>query len=116
MQFCWNPRELMKFGLASQPGVWAGAMPADQPLRRICLVPSVNGVGGMVSFRSKLALGLTARSIGVSYSLADTPFDAVLVIGGTRDLLGLRSVKKAGIPVIQRLDGMNWIHRKRATG
>lgn len=85
-------------------------------LHRLCLVPNVRGVGGMVSFRSKLAHGLAERGIGVSYDLADQPYDAVLVIGGTRDLLGLRRVKKQAVPVIQRLDGMNWLHHKLPTG
>jgi glycosyltransferase involved in cell wall biosynthesis len=35
----------------------------------------------------------------------------VLVIGGTRDLAGLWRAKRQGIPVVQRLDGMNWLHR-----
>jgi hypothetical protein len=38
------------------------------------------------------------------------------VIGGTRDLHGLRRLKKRGVRIVQRLDGMNWIHRKRRTG
>jgi glycosyltransferase involved in cell wall biosynthesis len=48
--------------------------------------------------------------------LADTPYEAVLVIGGTRNLAGLWWVKRRGVPIIQRLDGMNWIHRKTRTG
>ena len=28
----------------------------------------------------------------------------------------LTALKRKGIPIIQRLDGMNWIHRKRFTG
>jgi glycosyltransferase involved in cell wall biosynthesis len=70
----------------------------------------------MVSFRDKLAKGLTARGIGVSYDLTDEPYQAVLVIGGTRDLPGIWRVKRQGIRVVQRLDGMNWIHRRKRTG
>jgi len=70
----------------------------------------------MVSFRGKLAKGLTERGIEVSFDLADTPYDAILVIGGTKNLAGLYRARRSGIPVVQRLDGMNWIHRKRATG
>lgn len=78
---------------------------------RICLVPQVSGVGGMVSFRHKLSDGLRRRGIQVSHSLDDRPLDAVLVIGGTRHLVGLWRLRRAGIPVVQRLDGMNWLHR-----
>ncbi|HEX9089985.1 MAG TPA: glycosyltransferase family 4 protein [Anaerolineales bacterium] len=70
----------------------------------------------MVSFREKLVKGLTARGIGISYDLSDEPYDAILVIGGTRDLIGLWRAKRNGVRIIQRLDGMNWIHRKRHTG
>ncbi len=80
-------------------------------VRRICLVPQVSGVGGMVSFRHKLSEGLRRRGIQVSYSLDDRPLDAVLVIGGTRQLVGLLRARRAGIPIVQRLDGMNWLHR-----
>ena len=80
-------------------------------LKRICLVPRTSGVGGMVSFQHKLAGGLQGRGIEVVYDLADEPYQVVLVTGGTRDLLGLRRARRRGIPVVQRLDGMNWLHR-----
>jgi glycosyltransferase involved in cell wall biosynthesis len=80
-------------------------------VRRICLVPQVSGVGGMVSFRHKLSEGLRQRGVQVSYSLDDRPLDAVLVIGGTRQLVSLLRARRAGIPIVQRLDGMNWLHR-----
>ncbi|MGE5223351.1 MAG: glycosyltransferase family 4 protein, partial [Omnitrophica WOR_2 bacterium] len=79
--------------------------------RRICMVPQVSGLGGMVSFRHKLSEGLARRGIRVSYSLSDRPLDAVLVIGGTRQLVGLLRARRVGIPIVQRLDGMNWLHR-----
>ncbi len=91
-------------------------MGITKPLKRLCVVPNVSGVGGMVSFRGRLAKGLADRGIDVSYSLADTPYEAVLVIGGTRDLMGLWRVKRRGVPIVQRLDGMNWIHRQTHTG
>ncbi len=83
---------------------------------KICLVPRLSGIGGMVSFQKKLEVGLKERNIEVCYDLGKTDFDAVLVIGGTRQLYRLWRVKQKGIPVIQRLDGMNWIHRVLNTG
>jgi glycosyltransferase involved in cell wall biosynthesis len=65
----------------------------------------------MVSFQYKLADGLRARGLQVCQDLSDTPYQAVLVIGGTRDLAGLWHARRQGIPVVQRLDGMNWLHR-----
>ncbi|MBN2550390.1 MAG: glycosyltransferase family 4 protein [Anaerolineales bacterium] len=83
---------------------------------RICLTPRVSGVGGMVSFQHKLADGLQKRGVQVGYDLQDGPYQAVLVIGGTRRLAGLRRLRQRGIPVVQRLDGMNWLHRMHSSG
>lgn len=85
-------------------------------MSRICLVPKVEGVGGMVSFHAKFSQGLRERGIEVSYDLADEAYDAVLVIGGTRDLRGLIAARRRNVPVVQRLNGMNWIHHKKQTG
>jgi glycosyltransferase involved in cell wall biosynthesis len=84
--------------------------------QRICLVPRLQGVGGMVSFQARLAEGLRRRAVDVTYDLDDIPYDAVLVIGGTRNLPGLWRARRRGIPVVQRLDGMNWLHRRLPTG
>jgi glycosyltransferase involved in cell wall biosynthesis len=91
-------------------------MGKNNRVERICIIPKVSGVGGMVSFKDKLTQGLVGKGIVVTNDLDDTPFGAVLVIGGTRNLSGLWRVKRAGMPIIQRLNGMNWIHRRRPTG
>lgn len=83
---------------------------------RICLIPKLSGLGGMVSFQAKLAGGLAKRGIEVCYSLKDQPFDAILVIGGTRELVELHKARRSGIFIVQRLDGMNWLHRQTRTG
>ena len=90
--------------------------PAVLRQRRVCLVPNVQGVGGMVSFRSRLAAGLEQRGIQVCYDLADQPYQAVLVIGGTRQLGGLWRARQRGAFIVQRLNGMNWLHRFQADG
>jgi glycosyltransferase involved in cell wall biosynthesis len=87
-----------------------------RPISKICLIPKVSGVGGMVSFRGKLMKGLQERGFLVTNSLTDTPYDVILVIGGTRNIPGLWRAKRHGVRIIQRLDGMNWIHRKTRTG
>ena len=40
----------------------------------------------------------------------------MLVIGGTRRLGDLLLARQRGLLVVQRLDGMNWLHRLRRTG
>jgi glycosyltransferase involved in cell wall biosynthesis len=84
--------------------------------KRVCLVPHLSGLSGMTSFQRKFARGLEARGLGISYNLQDKPYSAVLVIGGIKDLMGLWKAKRSGIPIIQRLDGMNWLHRRLPTG
>lgn len=83
---------------------------------RLCLFPNVEGTGGMSSFQKKFSAGLKAREIEVVSDLEQTPYDGVLVIGGTKHIPQLRDLKKEGVPIVQRLNGMNWIHRKRNTG
>jgi hypothetical protein len=51
-----------------------------EKFKRVCLLPRLAGVGGMVSFQHKLAAGLAARGVEVCYDLRDTPYAAVLVI------------------------------------
>jgi glycosyltransferase involved in cell wall biosynthesis len=70
----------------------------------------------MVSFQAKLTAGLHSRGIEVTSNPVDEPFDAVLVVGGTRQIVALRRLARRGIPVVQRLDGMNWLHRRLPTG
>ncbi|MCL5428382.1 MAG: glycosyltransferase family 4 protein [Chloroflexi bacterium] len=91
-------------------------MHASKTLKRVCLTPPVSGVGGMVSFQTKMTAGLIDHGIQVTFDLADEPYNAVLVIGGTRQLVPLRRMHRRGIPVVQRLDGMNWLHRRLHTG
>ncbi|MBI2331370.1 MAG: glycosyltransferase family 4 protein [Chloroflexi bacterium] len=83
------------------------------PLKRLCLTPRAAHVGGVRSFQARLSAELARRGIEVTYDLADRPYDAVLVSGGTRDLRGLRRARQASVPVVQRLDGINWLHRVR---
>ncbi|MBN1263983.1 MAG: glycosyltransferase family 4 protein [Anaerolineales bacterium] len=86
------------------------------PLKRLSLVSRLGGFAGPAAFQRRLEAGLQTRGIEVCYSLEDRPYDAVLVIGGTRRLNALREVQQLGIPIFQRLNGMNWIHRRTRTG
>jgi len=82
----------------------------------ICLIPRASATGGVTSFQAKLTQGFAKRGIQVSYALSDGPFEAVLLTGGVRDLLGLLRARRRGIPIVQRLDGINWLHRRLSTG
>jgi len=82
---------------------------------RICILPRVDGLAGVASFRLKFEDGLRARNIGITYDI-DEPSDAILVLAGTRHLLPLRKARSRGQRIVQRLDGINWVHKKRDTG
>ncbi len=85
-------------------------------MTQICIVPQVSGVGGMVSFRGKFIAGLQSQGIETTSNLQSGTCDSVLVIGGTRDLPGLWHAKRRGVRIVQRLNGMNWLHRLQKTG
>ncbi len=82
-------------------------------MTRICLIPKVTGVGGMVSFQANMKAGLERRGIQTCNDLKDAPYDAVLITAGTRDLAGLGRVRRCGVRIVQRLDGINWLHHRR---
>ncbi len=69
----------------------------------------------MSSFRGKFEAGLIARGHTVTHEAADAP-DAILIIGGTKDLVPLWRARRNGMRIVQRLDGINWIQRRRRTG
>jgi glycosyltransferase involved in cell wall biosynthesis len=80
------------------------------------MVARIPGVAGPANFQRRLAAGLAKRGINTCYNLDDSPYDGILVIGGTRRLVKLRQAYRRGVPIIQRLNGINWIHRIRRTG
>jgi glycosyltransferase involved in cell wall biosynthesis len=63
----------------------------------------------------KFEEGLRARGLDVTYDPSQG-VDALLVLAGTRHLQALRRARKQGIPIVQRLDGINWVHRARWAG
>jgi glycosyltransferase involved in cell wall biosynthesis len=69
----------------------------------------------MASFRAKFETGLARRGIGITHDAGDA-CDALLIIGGTRNLYPLWKKRRAGLRIVQRLDGINWIQRRRPTG
>jgi glycosyltransferase involved in cell wall biosynthesis len=91
-------------------------IPYNLPMPRICLIPKASATGGVTSFQARLAQGLARRGIDVCHSLAETPYEAVLLTGGVRDLAGLLRARRAGLRLVQRLDGINWLHRRLPTG
>lgn len=84
--------------------------------RRLTFATRIAGVAGPAGFQRRLASGLAARGVEVDYGLETAPGEVVLVIGGTRNLTRLWRARRRGAAVLQRLNGMNWVHRRRRTG
>jgi glycosyltransferase involved in cell wall biosynthesis len=80
--------------------------------RGVYILPKLDGLGGPASFRSRLVRGLLKKGVKEVSSIDDPTCKAVLVIGGTRDLPTLLKARRKGLRIVQRLNGMNWIHRK----
>jgi len=82
---------------------------------RVCIVPRVDGLAGPASFRIKFEDGLRAHGVDVTHDPSQTS-EAILVLAGTRHLLPLWKARSRGQRIVQRLDGINWVHKKRNTG
>ena len=64
----------------------------------------------MTSFRLKFEEALHTRGVDVTHDSAEAA-DAILVLAGTRHLRALRTARRGGMRIVQRLDGINWVHR-----
>lgn len=78
-------------------------------------MPRVEGFAGVASFRLKFEEGLRTQGIEVIHNPSISS-DAILVLAGTRNLLPLWMAHRRGGRIVQRLDGINWVHKKRNTG
>ncbi len=83
--------------------------------QQICLVPQLSGLGGTASFQSRLIAGLDSRDIPHTHNIADPQNTAILVVGGTRQLWQLWRARRRGVRVVQRLNGINWLHKVEKT-
>ena len=84
-------------------------------LSKIAVVPAVHGLGGMVSFQGRFMAGLEKRGIAVTRDLSEPEVQAALIIAGTRQVGSLLAARRRGVQLVQRLNGMNWLHRVQPT-
>ena len=82
----------------------------------ICILPRKLGMGGPASFQARLSDALRQQGVGVTYDPDDPAASVILVIGGTRHFGELMRAKQRGVRIVQRLNGMNWVHKKKNTG
>ncbi|MCD6355758.1 MAG: glycosyltransferase family 4 protein [Anaerolineaceae bacterium] len=82
----------------------------------ICILPKLKGPGGPSSFQSNIMAGLAKFGISTHHNVRDPSTKALLVIGGTKQISDLLYARRNGIRIVQRLDGINWLHKKKFTG
>lgn len=74
--------------------------------------PHPPGSGGPGSFQFRLEKCLDELGVAIIYPEDKICPDVILVVGGTKRISWLLHMKRKGIPIIYRLDGINWLHRK----
>lgn len=83
----------------------------------VCLLPEIKTVGGPATFQQQFIKAAARQGITAHFDPSRSDIGAYLVIGAPRKFIpALYSARQHGIPVIQRLNGMNWIHRVRTSG
>lgn len=70
------------------------------------------GHGGPGSFQLRLENKLKLIDWDITYYKTEFNPDVVIVVGGTKKLFWLKEKKNQGVPIICRLDGINWLHKK----
>lgn len=83
---------------------------------KICILPPQLGLGGPASFQSGLVNTFRSRGVEVVRDPLDPSVTAILLFGAAQNLGVVWQAQKNGIRVVQRLNGMNWVHRKKFTG
>ena len=91
-------------------------MAESPPLKNLCLLPALRGVDGPTSFQLKLKSQLTALGVQVHHNPLDPDLQTILVVSGTRHIGELLRARRRGVRIVQRLDGINYLHRIRPTG
>ena len=78
----------------------------------ICF-PHKPGFGGPGSFQNRFERSLKMDGEIVTYRENSLTPDVIFIVGGTGKFFWLLWMKLKGIPIIFRLDGINWLHRKK---
>lgn len=83
----------------------------------LCLVPRIESIGGPASFQQSFLRAAAEFGVEAHFELDRKDVGAYLVIGGPlRPLPALIRARRQGVPVVHRLNGMNWLHRVQSAG
>ncbi len=80
--------------------------------KTICILPEIKKVGGPASFQRRFIREAANQQVTVHSDPTRQDIGAYLVIGAPRKFIPqLIRARLKNIPVVQRLNGMNWIHQ-----
>jgi glycosyltransferase involved in cell wall biosynthesis len=80
------------------------------------IFPHKPGAGGPGSFQSRFERQILDSGWQVQYAqVQDVHASVIFVVGGTRRLWWLFQMKRSGVSIVFRLDGINWLHKKKKT-
>lgn len=82
----------------------------------ICLFPQIQALAGPASFSARFKAGMAQQGVEVHHDPQRSDTRAILIIAGTRHIQPILQARRRGVRVVQRLNGINWIHRHRKTG
>jgi glycosyltransferase involved in cell wall biosynthesis len=77
------------------------------------MFPHPPGGGGPGSFQIKFENKLKKNGWTITYADDNQNTDLIFVVGGTRKLGWLWKMRRKGVPIIYRLDGISWLHKKK---
>lgn len=72
--------------------------------------------GGPGSFQERFEKSLKKKGWNITYKNTYHDPSVIFIIGGTKDLFWLLSLKLKGKNIVQRLDGLNWQHKVKWPG
>ena len=80
--------------------------------------PHLPGSGGPGSFQTRFEAELKNREWHLEHGqcIAGNLPDVIFVVGGTRKLPWLAKMRRRGVPIVYRLDGLLWLHRLKGFG
>ncbi|MCX7975789.1 MAG: hypothetical protein N2646_01840 [Bellilinea sp.] len=82
----------------------------------LCLLPQIHALAGPASFSARFKAGMARLGVEVHHDALRSDTRAILIIAGTRHIQPILQARRRGVRVVQRLNGINWIHRHRKTG
>lgn len=83
------------------------------PQNKTIAFPHSPGAGGPGSFQKRFENELKKNNWTICYAEETVIPNVIFIVGGTKKIVWLWKLKRQGIPIVFRLDGINWLHKKK---